>query len=430
MAIKSKIYIKNPLHPDGHRDDILIEGNRIIAIGDNVTDEQVKGAKVIDGSRKAVIPGLVNMHTHSPMSFFRGFGDDLDLMDWLNNMIWPVEAHMTPEDIYVGSKLACLEMIKSGTSCFLDMYSFPEGTAKAVDEMGLRANLSYTVFDQGNPKRAELDKQRLDFYLKDFENYSDRVQLSVGPHAIYTVSGPMLQYSHDFAKANNLLVHIHMSETQGEVENCIKEHGKSPIRYLNDLGILSPHVVMAHSLWLDSEEIQMLADHGVSCVHNPASNMKLASGYRFKLEELKEKGIKVGIGTDGVSSSNNLDMFTAMKLASFLSKAWSGDPKSAKSTDIFNAATEVGAKILHLEAGKIEVGMLADLAILDLDLPEMTPCHNLISNVVYSANGSVVDTMIVDGKILMEGRKVEGEEEIMEELREVTQDLFKRAGKA
>lgn len=424
----NKLYIKNPLLPSGKRANILIEGNRIAAIGE-VAEEQTVGAKVIDASRMAAIPGLINMHTHSPMSFFRGYGDDLDLMDWLNNMIWPVEAHMTPEDIYVGSKLACLEMIKSGTSCFLDMYSFPEGTARAVEEMGLRANLSYTVFDQGNPKRAELDKQRLDFYLKDFENYSDRVQLSVGPHAIYTVSGKMLQYSHDFAKANNLLVHIHMSETEGEVENCIKEHGVTPIRYLNKLGVLSPHVVIAHALWLDDEEIEILADNGVSCVHNPASNMKLASGFRFKFEAMKAKGIKVGIGTDGVSSSNNLDMFTAMKLASFLSKAWSGDPKVAKSTDIFRAATEVGADILGIDAGRIEVGMLADLALLDMDLPEMTPCHNLISNAVYSANGSVVDTMIVDGKVLMEGRKVEGEEAIMEEVREVTKDLFGRAGK-
>lgn len=424
----NKIHIKNPLLPDGKRADLLIEGNRIAAIG-QVTEEQTIGAKVIDASRMAVIPGLINMHTHSPMSFFRGYGDDLDLMDWLNNMIWPVEAHMTPEDIYVGSKLACLEMIKSGTSCFLDMYSFPEGTARAVEEMGLRANLSYTVFDQWNPKRAELDKTRLDFYLKDFERYSDRVQLSVGPHAIYTVSGEMLQYSHDFAKANNLLVHIHMSETEREVQECIQKYGKSPIRYMRDLGVLSPHVVMAHALWLDDEEIEILADYGVSCVHNPASNMKLASGYRFKFEAMRSKGIKVGIGTDGVSSSNNLDMFTAMKLASFLSKAWSGDPKVAKSTDIFSAATEMGANILGIDAGKIAVGKLADLALLNLDTPEMTPCHHLISNAVYSASGAVVDTMIVDGKILMEGRKVEGELAIMDEVREVTKDLFNRAGK-
>lgn len=427
--MQSKIYIKQPLHPDGTRRDILIEGNRITAIGVELAPAQVAGAKVLDGSRRAVIPGLINGHTHSPMSFFRGFGDDLELMDWLENMIWPVEAHMTPEDIYVGAKMACLEMIKSGTTCFLDMYTFPEGTAKAVEEMGLRANLSYTLFDQGNPERAELDKRRLERYLKEFGTYSDRVQLSVGPHAIYTVSGGMLQYAHQFAEANDLLIHLHMSETKGEVENCIKEHGTTPIKYLHQLGILSPRLVIAHALWLDEEELDLLADHGVACVHNPASNMKLASGYRFRFEDMKARGIRVGIGTDGVSSSNNLDMFTAMKLASLLAKSWSGNPKAAKASDIYRAGTEVGAEILRIEAGKIAVGQLADLLLLDLDTPEMTPCHNLISNVIYAANGNAVDTTIVDGRILMEGRKVEGEKEILNELREVTKDLFRRAGK-
>lgn len=423
----SKLFIKRPLHPDGVRRDILIEGNRIQALGDLQGMEA--GAEVIDATRMAVIPGLINTHTHAAMTFFRGYGDDLDLMDWLNNMIWPVEAHMTEEDVYVGTKLACLEMIKSGTTAFLDMYSFPHGTARAVEEMGLRANVSYTLFDRGDAKRAELDKRNLDRFLEEFGRYSDRVQLSVGPHAIYTVTGPMLQYAHDFAKANNLLVHLHLSETKGEVDECVKEHGTTPVRYLQQLGVLSPHLVLAHSLWMDSEELQILADHGVACVHNPASNMKLASGYRFKIEEMWQKGIRVGIGTDGTSSSNNLDMFTAMKLTSFLAKAWSGDPKQAKAEDVFRAATRSGAEILGIEAGLIKAGALADLALLRLDIPEMTPCHNLVSNVVYSANGSAVDTLIVDGKVLMRDRKVPDEEQVMSEAREVARQLFERSQK-
>ncbi|MDY3119854.1 amidohydrolase [Porphyromonas somerae] len=423
----SKLFIKNPLHPDGVRRDILIEGNKIVAIG-NLQGMEA-GAEVIDASRMAVIPGLINCHTHAAMTFFRGYGDDLRLMDWLNNMIWPVEAHMTEEDVYVGTKLACLEMIKSGTTAFLDMYSFPHGTARAVEEMGLRANVSYTVFDRGDKERAELDKRNMERYLKEFERYSDRVQLSIGPHAIYTVTGPMLQYTHDFAKANDLLVHLHLSETEGEVKECVKEHGTTPVRYLQQLGVLSPNLVLAHSLWMDSEELQILADHGVACVHNPASNMKLASGYRFKIEEMWQKGIRVGIGTDGTSSSNNLDMFTAMKLTSFLAKAWSGDPTSAKAEEVFKAATFAGAEILRIPAGRIEVGRLADLALLQLDIPEMTPCHNLVSNVVYSANGSAVDTLIVDGRVLMRGRHVPGEEAIMSEARTVARDLFERSKK-
>lgn len=421
---KSKLLIKNPLHPDGAQRDILVEGNRISAIGEGLVTE---GAEVIDASRMAVMPGLVNCHTHAAMTFFRGYGDDLDLMDWLNNMIWPVEAHMDEEDVYIGAKLACLEMIKSGTTAFLDMYSFPHGTARAVDEMGLRGNISYTIFDQGNSKRAELDKRNMERYLEEFKRYTDRVSFSVGPHAIYTVTGPMLQYTHDFAKANDVLVHLHLSETKGEVDNSIKEYGTTPVRYLEQLGVLSPNLVLAHSLWMDSEELQILADHGVACVHNPASNMKLASGYRFKLEEMWSKGIRVGIGTDGTSSSNNLDMFTAMKLTSFLAKAWSGDPKAGKAKDVFDAGTSAGANILRLDAGKVEVGMLADLALLDLDLPEMTPCHDLVSNVVNSANGSAVDTLMVDGKILMRNRKVPSEEAILAEAREYTERLFAKS---
>lgn len=427
MGTSNKIFIHNPLHPDGVRRDILIEGNRIIALGDLKGMEE--GAEVIEASRFAVIPGLVNCHTHAAMTFFRGYGDDLDLMDWLQNMIWPVEEHMTEHDVYVGAKLACLEMIKSGTTAFLDMYSFPHGTARAAEEMGLRANVSYTVFDQGNPERAELDKRNMDRYLKEWDRYSSRVQFSVGPHAIYTVTGPMLQYTHDFARANDLLVHLHLSETKGEVDNCIREHGVSPVRYLDQLGVLSPNVVLAHSLWMDSEELQIIADRGAACVHNPASNMKLASGYRFKIEEMRSKGIRVGIGTDGTSSSNNLDMFTAMKLTSFLAKAWSGDPKAASAPVVFETGTSSGANILRVDAGAIQVGKLADLVLLDLDIPEMTPCHNLISNAVYSANGSAVDTMIVDGKVLMKGRKVPGEEQIMQEAREVAKDLFRRSKK-
>ncbi len=424
MDTNNRLLIRNPLHPDGVRKDILIEGNKIVDIGS--LEDKATGAEVIDATRFAVIPGLVNCHTHAAMTFFRGYGDDLKLMDWLNNMIWPVEAHMTEEDVYVGAKLACLEMIKSGTTAFLDMYSFPHGTARAVQEMGLRANISYTIFDRGDAERANLDKRNMQRYLEEFTRYSDRVQYSVGPHAIYTVTAPMLKYTHDFAVANDVLVHLHLSETKGEVDECIKEHGVSPVRYLDKLGVLSPNVVLAHSLWMDSEELNILSDRGVSCIHNPASNMKLASGYRFKLEEMRSKGIRVGIGTDGTSSSNNLDMFTALKLTSFLAKAWSGDPTLASAPTVYEAGTKMGAGILRIDAGAIEVGKLADLALLDLDIPEMTPCHNLISNVVYSANGSAVDTLIVDGKVLMRGRKVPNEDEIMQEAREVASDLFAR----
>lgn len=425
----TQILIKNTLLADGRQADLLIEGNRIHTIG-SVDASAYPNAEVIDGHGMAAIPGMVNGHSHAAMTLFRGYGDDLDLMDWLNNMIWPVEAHMTADDIYWGAKLACLEMIKSGTTSFLDMYTAPEATAQAAEDMGIRANISYTLFDQGNPERAALDRKRMEHYTELFRSsFSDRIQLSAGPHAIYTVSGDQLKFAHEFATAHDQLVHLHLSETRIEWENACREYGMTPVRYLKSLGILSPRLVLPHTLWIDSEEIQMLADYGCAVVHNPASNMKLASGYQFRFQEMLEKGVRVGIGTDGVSSSNNLDHFTAMKLASFLAKAWSGDPKAVPATTVFDAATRVGADILGIDAGRLEEGALADLCLIDLSLPEMTPCHNLISNLVYSANGSCVDTTIVNGRILMRHRVVEGEDEIKAKAVEVGRDLFRRSGR-
>ena len=428
MTNKNKIYIKNALLPDQTVGDVLITENKITHVG-TVPESECQGAEVLDGTDKAVIPGFANTHTHAAMTYFRGYGDDLDLMDWLNNMVWPVEAHLTPEDVYWGSKMACVEMIKSGTTAFLDMYTFPEGTAQAVEESGMRAVLSYTMFDQGNEERAKLDRENLDRYLNDFRDFSDRVQFSVGPHAIYTVSGKQLKYAHEFAKEHDLLVHLHLSETYVEWKEACRKYGTTPVRYLNDLGILSPRLVLAHSLWMDSEELQMLADNGCSTVHNPASNMKLASGYRFRFDEMRKRGIKLGIGTDGCSSSNTLDMTTAMRLASFLAKAWSGDPKAAPARDVFESATKTGYEILRVNGGEISVGSVADLCLVDLTVPEMTPVHNLISNMVYSACGSFIDTTIVNGKILMRNRVVEGEEEVREQFLKHCHDLFERSKK-
>lgn len=422
------LLIQNVLLPTDKRADVLIQGNRIAKVG-SVSPSDYPECEIIPGDGYAIIPGFVNGHTHSAMTFFRGFGDDLNLMDWLNNMIWPVEAHLTAEDIYWGARLATLEMIKSGTTTFLDMYTLPEGTARAVEESGLRANLSYTLFDQWSDERAALDRKRLDEYLELFGTFSDRVQLSVGPHAIYTVSADQLKYGSDFAKANGLLVHLHLSETYTEWRDCCEKYGTTPVRFLDQIGILSDNLVLAHCLWVDSEEIQILADHGCSVVHNPASNMKLASGSQFRHEEYRRRGVKVGLGTDGVSSSNNLDMITAMKCASFMGKAWSGDPTANSAQAIFDSATRVGSEILRLDSGLIEEGRLADVCLVDLSRLDMTPTHSLVSNLVYSTNGDAIDTTIVDGKVLMRHRKIEGEEEIRERVQEVTQDLFRRSGK-
>lgn len=405
---------------DGAVTDVYIEENKIRQIGSGL---QVQADQVIDGNRKALIPGLVNAHTHAAMTLFRGFGDDMPLMPWLEQKIWPNEAKMTHEDVYWGTKLACLEMIKSGTTTFFDMYQKFRATADAVEEMGLRALLAGVCFDHFNSELAEKSKRENEKLIVEAEHYSDRIQYAVGPHAIYTVSGELLQWIHGFATEHDVPIHLHLAETEGEVQNSLKAFGLTPVRYLDKLGILSPRLVIAHGLYIDDEEIRMLADHDVKVVHNPASNMKLASGIRFKFCEMREAGVTVALGTDGCSSSNNLDMVEAMKLASLLGKAWRKDPEAIPAGDIFRAATEAGASAIGLNAGRIAEGCLADLCLVDLNIPAFTPNHNFISNLVYAANGSCVDTVICDGKVLMQAKKVPGEEEIIERAAELAYKL-------
>jgi len=416
------ILIKNVLHEDTIT-DVLIEGNRIARIAPNLPTPE--GAEVIDGTDKAVIPGFINTHTHAAMTLFRGYGDDLPLMEWLQDYIWPVEAKMTAHDVYVGARLACLEMLRSGTTCFLDMYMHPLETARAVEELGLRAHLSYTLFDQGGAERAALDRKRSYEYYEAFKAFSDRITFTLGPHAIYTVSGEQLQFCHKFAVEHNVKINLHLAETKGEVDECVRQHGLTPVRYLEKLGILSEHLIIAHVVWVDDEEMDLLAKHRVSVVHNPASNMKLCSGYTFKYEEMKKRGIRLGIGTDGCSSSNNLDMVIAMKLASLLGKAWRFSPTATKAADIYHSATIGGAEILEIPAGRTAEGMLADLSLVDLNVPELVPLNSLTSNLVYATSGSsCIDTVIIDGVIRMRDRYVPGQEEIIAEAREVARRLF------
>lgn len=417
------LLIKNVLL-NNDRTDVLVEKNRISKIDKNI--EGGAGVRIIDGTNKAIIPGLINAHTHSAMTIFRGYGDDLPLMTWLQDYIWPVEDKMTAEDVYLGSKLAAYEMLRSGTTAFLDMYMHPMMTARAMEEMGLRAVLSYTLFDQGNEKRAKLDRENAQKYLNEFSKMSDRIQFSLGPHAIYTVSSEQLQFSHRFAEENDILVHLHLSETKGEIDNCIKKYGTTPVRYLEKLGILSPRLVLAHVVWVDDEEMDLLAKYDVKVVHNPASNMKLASGYAFKYEEMKKRGITIGLGTDGDSSSNNLDMIEAMKLASMLGKVWRFDSTAVSADSIFKTSTVDGAKILRIDAGEIAEGKLADFSLIQTNTVEMTPLTNLISNIVYSANSSIVDTVVIDGKILMENRIIPGESEIIEQVQRRAYELIPR----
>jgi len=418
------ILIKGVLLNDAVK-DVYIEKNEIRHIG---TDLQVQADQVIDGKRKALIPGFVNAHTHAAMTLFRGFGDDMALMPWLEQKIWPNEDKLTYEDMYWGTKLACLEMIKSGTTTFSDMYHQYEATADAVEEMGMRALVAGACFDGFNPKLAERCKRENEKLMAEVVgNYSDRIRYAAGPHAIYTVSGELLKWIHSFTAEHDAPVHLHLAETEGEVQDSVKKFGLTPVRYLNKLGVLSPRLIIAHGIYVDDDEIRMLADHDVKVVHNPASNMKLASGIRFKFCEMRKAGVTVALGTDGCSSSNNLDMVEAMKLASLLGKAWRKDPEAIPAGEIFKAATEAGASAIGLKAGRIAEGYLADLCLVDLNIPAFIPNHNFVSNLVYAANGSCIDTVICDGKILMQDKKIPGEEEIMERTAELAYKLVKES---
>ena len=413
------IMIKNVVHNNEEK-DILIKGNKISKIADNI---QAETEYQIDGKNMVVLPPFSNAHTHAAMTLMRGYADDLLLDDWLQNKIWPFEAKITENDVFWGTKLACLEMIKSGTTFFNDMYWHYHGTARAVEEMGIRAAIS-AVFIDGFDKQKAKEQIRMNEQLyHETKRYSERINFALGPHAIYTVSEESLLWAKEFSAENNIMIHIHISETQTEVENCMQKHGKRPIEYLNAIGFLSSNILAAHVIWVNEKEMQILKEHNVKIAHTPTSNMKLCSGF-FPYEELKKYGLSIALGTDGCASNNNLDMLEEMKIAALLHKIKNDDTTSMPANETFKMATIEGAKIFNLDCGEIKEGALADFILVNLNDVNLVPDHNLVSNLVYSANRSCIDTVICDGKILMQDGKVEGEEEIIAKVSEVVKNLM------
>jgi 5-methylthioadenosine/S-adenosylhomocysteine deaminase len=406
---------------DGKETSIYIEENRIVEIG-----AMVEADLVIDGRDKAALPGMVNTHTHSAMTLLRGYADDLKLQEWLEGEIWPLEAKLTEKDVYWGSMLACLEMIKTGTTCFNDMYWHMRGTARAVDEMGLRAVLAESFIDLFREDMAEEMKEKtMDFvnYVKRTKN--DRIIPALGPHAVYTVSKESLEWLREFAEDEDLLIHFHLAETEKENKDCKEMYGKRPVEFLDSIDFLSGRVIAAHSIWLDRREIEILAKKGVSISHNPTSNLKLASGI-MPYPEMKRADINVSLGTDGCASNNNLDMFEGMKIAAIAQKGFWMDPTLMPADVALRIATDGGGRALGLRIGEITEGMLADIILIDLKRPELTPGHDLVADIVYSTNGSCVDTTICNGIILMRDRVVAREGEILTRLRSIKKDILSR----
>ncbi len=393
--------------------DVLIEGNRFKSIAENI---DVLGLQILDGSGMAILPTFINMHTHASMTLMRGYADDLDLHDWLENHIWPLEAKLTEEDVYHGARLACLEMIKSGTTCCNDMYWHFHGIARAVEEMGLRAVLSSVFIDFNDAAKAEEQRELTERLFEETKQYSDRIGFALGPHAIYTVSKESLKWAAQFSTENGIPLHIHISETQKEVDDCLSLYGLRPIQWLDKIGLLGPNVIAAHVIHVTDEEIGILARNGVHVVHCPASNMKLASGC-FPFRKMEAKGISLSLGTDGCSSNNNLSMIEEMKLAALLAKLQHNDPTVLPARTAFEMATINGAGALGLDGGKIAEGKLADCMLIDLANHRLAPGYHLDEDMVYSADSSCIDTVICDGKILMQGGYVAGEEKIVTEAR-------------
>ncbi len=405
------IAIKNVLAvlPQGAEDvvketSIYIEGDKITAIGDK--PDGFCEDKGIDGKDRLVIPGLINCHTHSYMSFMRNVADDLSFMDWLFGTIDPIEQQMTDEDTYWGANLAIIEMMKSGTTCFNDMQMNIHQTTRAVKESGMRAVICRGLVGSGNDEAGQT-RLRQAYEERDAAKDCDRLTFRLGPHAPYTCDDEFLKIVAQEAKKENMGIHIHLSESVSEIEQIREKYGCTPIALAERCGIFDVPAIAAHCVQVTDEDIDILKKKNVSVVTNPASNMKLGNGFA-PIEKMLEKGVNVCLGTDGAASNNCLNMFHELSLLTLIHKGTGKTPQCVSAKEGFRIATINGAKALGLEdqIGSIEVGKKADLAILDLNTPSLTPRNNLIAGLSYSANGSEVDTMIINGKITMENRRI------------------------
>lgn len=396
------IWLKNCEYivPSGQicQGDIGISGSMILFTGTAPLNWQAD--EIIDCTGKLVIPGFVNAHTHAAMTLFRGYGCDLALMDWLQTKIWPAEAKLVAEDIYWATQLAIAEMLASGTTTFADMYFFMDEVAKSCIDSGIRAVLSRGM--AGVAPTAETALVESDSFFRNFNGAADgRISVMLGPHAPYTCPPDYLRRVVELAQKLGAQIHIHLSETKGEVDECQKKYGKTPIALMNDLGVLDLGVLAAHCVWVTQDDIALMKQKNVRVAHNPTSNMKLASG-TAPVVEMLSAGLTVGIGTDGASSNDNLDMLEELRMATLLQKLNKLDPTALPAIKTISIATAGSASAVGLTGvtGEIKVGMKADLTILGTSGPHWQPKHDLAGVLVYSAQSADVQTTIVDGKIL------------------------------
>ena len=389
--------------------DILIDEGRIQEVGGSIDTES---HEVINAKGMVALPGLVNAHTHGAMTLLRGYADDLPLNIWLEEKIWPLEEKLTPEDIYWGTMLALAEMIRGGITAFADMYFFMDEAARAVEEVGIRACLCRGLVAAGGGADKSL-READDFVSQWHGGAEGRITAMFGPHAPYTCPPEFLEETVSLAQDQGVGIHIHLGETKKEQEDIKRRYGRTPFEYVSDLGLFEQHVLAAHCVHLEEGDFKILMEAGAYVAHCPQSNLKLASGVA-PIPEMMKMGIPVALGTDGAASNNNLDLFEEIRLAGVLHKGVSHDPTLIPARDALEMATIKGVEALGIEGvGPLQVGGRADLILLDFDKPHLAPLHDIIAQITYSAGAADVDTVIVDGKILMEGRELKTMDEAL-----------------
>ncbi|RKO68100.1 amidohydrolase [Desulfofundulus salinus] len=410
------------LLPDG---EIIVEGQYITHVGPagSVSPERTF-ERVIDARGMLAMPGFVNCHTHAAMTLFRGYADDLPLMQWLQEKIWPVEERLEPEDIYWGTMLCCLEMMRSGTTTFADMYFHMDEAARAVEKAGLRASLSRGMIGLSPGAGEALDYSRR--FIRDWHGQAGgRITTMLGPHAPYTCPPDFLHRVMEVAADLKVGIHIHIAETRAEIEEIRQKYGKTPVVLMDEVGLFEFQVLAAHCVHLDENDIRILAEKKVGVAHNPESNMKLASGIA-PVTRLLAAGALVGLGTDGAASNNNLDMMEEMRSAALLQKVATMDPTALAAFDALSMATANGARVLGLhDVGLLKPGYKADIILINLDQPHFYPRHDLVAHLVYAARSADVETVIIDGRVVMEKRQVltMDEEEVYHEVQKRSQRL-------
>ena len=422
----SGILLKN-IVSEGVVSDILIDGGHIVSVVPASGDQPVgqdSPIETVDCTGKTAVPGFVNMHTHAGMAMMRGVGEDIAFHEWLDR-IWKIESAIDEEYVYHATKVACLEMIKTGTTTFNDHYWHMPMAHKAAMELGLRPVLAYVICDRNDSEESERQRIQCAEMYQEAMSWNDQSIFAIAIHAIYSVSEEMILWATRFARERGLKIHIHLSETRKEVEDCMAQHdGLSPVEYLDNLGVLGPDVIAAHTLWLSENDVRILGERGVTCVHNVNSNLKLASGYKFLYNELRNAGANICLGTDGCASSNNLDMLETMKTSAMIQKAWRDDPSAMPINEIMAMSSANAGKALGLNIGKIEAGALADILIVDTQNYNFLSPGSFEANLVYSAHSDCIDSMICNGKFVMRGRVVEGEKEILAQAKNLLKKII------